>query len=119
MKRRSPRPHRVNTKDPRYSGSGYNRGGLAYESKYQKYSEMVRIDTVEEAGISSERLWGEFESSKQTVKKDRLLEETLRAGQEALVRSKDSKIPVAERVQYRKIAQIYSILWNKMRRNWG
>jgi len=108
-KRRSARPHRVKTTHPRYAGDGYNRGGgsIFFESKMQKYSEMVRIDTVEEAQISAERLQDEFDKAKQMAKKRRLIQVANLASNRATVMSKNKKLSTAERRDAVKMARIY------------
>jgi len=87
---------------------------VGFNTKYQKYSEMVRVDSVEEAKISIDRLIEEFKNSKQMVKKDRILNITEKAGMKALRLSEDVSRSVKDRQISRKIAQLYNYAWMDM-----
>lgn len=107
-KRRSPKPHVVNTKDPRYNVEKYRRGGsIFFESKFDKYSDMVRIDRVDEARISADRLMDEFTDAKQMAKKRRIINIANLASNRARAISQRKDVSPEERKQSREIAQIY------------
>jgi len=109
-KRRSPKPHRVRTKDPRYNINGYNRGkSIFFESKYRKYSEMIRIDTLSTAKDSIKRVLDEFESAKQPTKMRRLISEANCASNRAMIASKNPRNSPEERKESAEVAK----LWRK------
>jgi len=107
-RRRSPKPHRVTTKDPRYNIDGYRRGkSIFFESKYDKYSQMVRIDTLEEAKISIRRLEDEYDGAKQMKKKVRLIQVANRAANIAGVGAKNRNYSERERREMAQVSKMY------------
>lgn len=114
-KRRSPKPHQVNTTDPRYNVTVYDRGkSIFFESQFQKYHQMVRIDSLEEAEISIKRLEDEYNDAKQIVKKRRLVQVTNRAANIAMIGSRNPNYSEDERREMAQISQKYRGLQHRL-----
>ncbi len=109
-KRRSPRPHLVRTRHPKFHVPEYGRGKtIYYDSKWKKYSEMVRIDLIAEAQESIRRLENEFDKSRQLEKMRRLIGVANRAANMAAIASKNERLSQEERVESAKIAGMYRV----------
>ena len=119
-RRRSPRPHKVRTKHPRFNVSQYMRGkGVVFESQYKKYSHLVRIDKLEEAKITADRLLDEFKSAKQNAKKLRIIRITMLARDKALHASNNPSLTPNERKEAKDIAFTYDRLVKQLSRLYG
>ena len=90
---------------------------MVFDSRWAKYSEMVRIDSVKEAKISADRLLKEYNRSKQSKKKGRIIEITIKAGKHSLARSKDKSLSEADRKQAKNVAYVYANAYDVMRAN--
>jgi len=114
-RRRSPKPHIVHGRHPRFNQPQWNRGGSIYfESKYQKYSEMIRIDTVENAKESIKQIHNEFESAKRPSKMRRLISQAVLAGNRAMVASKNPRNSQRERTESAGVEKLYRAAHKKM-----
>jgi hypothetical protein len=110
-KRRSPQKHTVHTRHPRYTRSQYERGQdtIFFPAKYEKYADIVKHDTPENARHSVQQLELEFDMAKQRDKKLRIIRVTSLAKNRAKVMSKNKRLSKKEREEARHIEAIYAI----------
>lgn len=108
--RRSPRPHIVHTKDPRFHSPQYQRGKGLFnpDVKWKKYAEIIRIDKLDEAKLSIERLEEEFDESKHRPKKLRIINSMNEAASRAEVGGRNHNFSEEERREMRDVAAVYS-----------
>ena len=118
-KRRSPKPHLVRGRHPRFNQPQWNRGGsISFESQYQKYSEMIRIDTVENAKESIRRIHVEFESAKRPSKMRRLISQAVLAGNRGMISAKNPRNSRRERAESAEVGMLYEKAHKTMSRKY-